>query len=77
MPYTDTQAEPAEQASDGPRPDAGRLIKRLQGIIGDQTGQILQLEDLIEQMQEQNATLTAELARAKLPAERTPPKAAR
>jgi hypothetical protein len=75
MPDTEN---PAEQSSDGPRPDAGRLIKRLQAIIGDQTGQILQYEDLIEQLQEQNATLTAELARAKLPAERTPPpKAAR
>lgn len=73
----DPEPEPAEQpVDDGPRPDAGRLIKRLQGIVGDQTGQILQYEDLIEQLQQRNAELTAELARAKLPAERPNPKAA-
>jgi hypothetical protein len=76
MPDTDTPPGPAERPSDdGPRPDAGRLITRLQGIVGEQTGQLLQYEDLIEQLQEQVTTLTAELARAKLPAERTPPAA--
>lgn len=75
MPDTDNPVDPAaEQASDdGPRPDAGRLIKRLQGIVGDQTGQILQYEDLIEQLQATVTEQAAEIARLKLPPERTPP----
>jgi hypothetical protein len=54
MTDTDILAGPAEQASDdGPRPDAGRLIKRLQDLVGEQTGQLMQYEDLVAQLQEQ------------------------
>lgn len=55
------------------RPDAGRTIARLQNRIGELTGQVAQYEDIVEQLQEQVATLTAELARAQQAPERTNP----
>jgi len=59
------------------RPDVGRLIGRLQTRVGELVGQNAQLEDIIEQLQERNTAQAAEIARLKLPPERTPPKAAR
>jgi hypothetical protein len=50
------------------RPDAGRTVTRLQMLIGQQAGQIVQLEDVIEQLQERVAALTVDLARARNPA---------
>lgn len=55
---------PPPAPDDQLRADAGRTISRLQQLVGQQAGQILQLEDIVEQLQERLADATAELARA-------------
>jgi len=58
---------PKDSDVDQFRPDAGRVISRLQAQIGQQAGQLAQYEDLVEQLQDRVSALVAELARAKLP----------
>lgn len=63
-----TAPEPAPAPDGQLRADPGRTIGRLQLLVGQQAGQIVQLEDVIDQLQERIGELTADNIRLQQPA---------